>query len=157
MSQVEKRSYSRDFKLQAVKRLEAGESISALSEELSVKRTKLYRWRGIVRRDGKKAFPGHGGRRSKAELLARELDAFSRKVVGWALENHLTAALALGALEMALKDRNVVPGELVHHTDRGVQYACGDYIGRLEAAGIQPSMSLTCSPKTRPFETGVFS
>jgi putative transposase len=73
--------------------------------------------------------------------LAVVLDGFSRKAVGWALENHLTAGLALGALEMALRDREVSPGELIHHTDRGVQYACGDYIARLEAAGIQPSMS----------------
>jgi len=73
--------------------------------------------------------------------LAVVLDAFSRKVVGWALENHMTAALALGALDMALRARDIAPGELIHHTDRGVQYACGDYIARLEAAGIQPSMS----------------
>ena len=73
--------------------------------------------------------------------LAVVLDAFSRKVVGWALEDHLTAHLALGALKMALRDRNIVAGELVHHTDQGVQYACGDYISRLQAAGIQPSMS----------------
>ena len=72
MSQVEKRSYSRDFKLQAVKRLESGESSSALSAELGVKRTKLYHWRDLVRRDGEKAFPGKPGRRSKTELLVRE-------------------------------------------------------------------------------------
>jgi transposase InsO family protein len=73
--------------------------------------------------------------------LAVVLDAFSRKVVGWSLESSLTANLALGALEMALRDRDIVAGELVHHTDQGVQYACGDYIARLQAAGIQPSMS----------------
>jgi len=73
--------------------------------------------------------------------LAVVLDAFSRKVVGRALENSLTANLALGALEMALRSRKIVAGELVHHTDQGVQYACGDYITRLQAAGIQPSMS----------------
>jgi len=73
--------------------------------------------------------------------LAVVLDGFSRKVVGWALENHMTAMLPLGALDMALRERDIVPGELIHHTDRGVQYACGDYIARLEAAGIQPSMS----------------
>jgi putative transposase len=73
--------------------------------------------------------------------LAVVLDAFSRKVVGWALENYLTASLALSALEMALCSRKIVPGELVHHTDQGVQYACGDYITRLQDAGIQPSMS----------------
>jgi putative transposase len=73
--------------------------------------------------------------------LAVVLDAFSRKVVGWALENYLMASLALSALEMALCSREIVPGELIHHTDQGVQYACGDYITRLQAAGIQPSMS----------------
>jgi transposase InsO family protein len=73
--------------------------------------------------------------------LAVVLDGFSRKVIGWALENHMTANLALSALDMALRDRDIVAGELIHHTDRGVQYACGDYIARLEAAGIQPSMS----------------
>jgi putative transposase len=73
--------------------------------------------------------------------LAVVLDAFSRKVVGWALENYLTASLALRALEMALCNRKIVAGELVHHTDQGVQYACGDYVTSLQAAGIQPSMS----------------
>ena len=73
--------------------------------------------------------------------LAVILDAFSRKVVGWAMADHLRAELALAALEMALTGRKPAPGALVHHTDRGVQYACGDYIARLEAAGIQPSMS----------------
>jgi transposase InsO family protein len=74
-------------------------------------------------------------------FLAVILDAFSRKVVGWAMAEHLRAALALEALEMALAGREVMAGGLVHHSDRGVQYACGDYIARLEAAGIQPSMS----------------
>jgi putative transposase len=73
--------------------------------------------------------------------LAVILDAFSRKVVGWALADTLKASLALEALEMALDSREVVRGGLVHHSDRGVQYACGDYIDRLEAAGVQPSMS----------------
>jgi putative transposase len=73
--------------------------------------------------------------------LAVILDAFSRKVVGWAMADHLQASLALEALEMALQSRTVIPGGLVHHSDRGVQYACGDYIARLEAYGIQPSMS----------------
>jgi len=72
MSQLEKRSFSREVKLRAVQRMEAGESSSSLSVELGVKRTMLYRWRDRVRRDGEKAFPGTGGRRSKAELLARE-------------------------------------------------------------------------------------
>jgi putative transposase len=72
--------------------------------------------------------------------LAVILDAFSRKVVGWALADHLRAELALEALEMALAARRPAPG-LIHHSDRGIQYACGDYIARLQAAAIQPSMS----------------
>jgi len=78
--------------------------------------------------------------------LAVVLDAFSRKVVGWALADHLQARLALDALQMALDRREVIPGGLVHHSDRGVQYACGDYIRRLEAHGIQPSMSRAGCP-----------
>jgi putative transposase len=78
--------------------------------------------------------------------LAVILDAFSRKVVGWAMADHLRASLALDALEMALASREVVVGGLVHHSDRGIQYACGDYIARLEAAGIQPSMSRAGCP-----------
>lgn len=78
--------------------------------------------------------------------LAVVLDAFSRKVIGWAMEDHLRAELALSALTMALESRTVIRNGLVHHSDRGVQYACGDYIARLEAAGIQPSMSRVACP-----------
>jgi transposase InsO family protein len=78
--------------------------------------------------------------------LAVILDGFSRKVVGWAMADHLRAELALDALAMALERRTVIPGALVHHSDRGIQYACGDYIVRLEAAGIVPSMSRTGCP-----------
>ena len=78
--------------------------------------------------------------------LAVVLDAFSRRVVGWAMETHLRANLALEALDMALLAREVIPGGLVHHSDRGVQYACGDYILRLQAHGIVPSMSRVACP-----------
>jgi transposase InsO family protein len=78
--------------------------------------------------------------------LAVILDVFSRKVVGWAMEDHLQASLALEALEMALASRKVLRGGLVHHSDRGVQYACGDYVARLEQAGITPSMSRAGCP-----------
>jgi len=73
--------------------------------------------------------------------LAVVLDAFSRKVVGWALADHLAASLALEALRMALANRRPPPGELVHHSDRGVQYACADYTQALEDATVIPSMS----------------
>ena len=78
--------------------------------------------------------------------LAVILDAFSRRAIGWAMAEHLETSLTLAALEMALTSRDVTPGLLVHHSDRGVQYACRDYIGRLEAHGIQPSMSKVGCP-----------
>jgi transposase InsO family protein len=79
-------------------------------------------------------------------FLAIVLDAFSRRVLGWALEGHLQASLALAALEMALAARRPGPGTLIHHSDRGVQYACAAYAARLAEHGIQPSMSRVGSP-----------
>src|SRR3979490_771542 len=79
-------------------------------------------------------------------FLAIVLDAFSRRVVGWALETHLQASLATAALTMALVSRKPAPGSLIHHSDRGVQYACSDYAAVLEAHGIQPSMSRVGNP-----------
>jgi putative transposase len=58
----------------------------------------------------------------------------------------LDATLALTALHMALAHRAVVPGALVHHSDRGVQYACSDYVGLLESRGIIASMSRIACP-----------
>ncbi len=78
--------------------------------------------------------------------LAVVLDAFSRRAIGWSMAPHLQASLALAALDMALSKREVVPGGLIHHSDRGVQYACAEYVGRLDAAGIQPSMSRPACP-----------
>ena len=72
--------------------------------------------------------------------LAVILDAFSRKVVGWALRDHMRTELTLEALEMALATRDVTPG-LVHHTDQGVQYACPAYIEKLQSLEMQPSQS----------------
>lgn len=78
--------------------------------------------------------------------LAVVLDAYSRRVIGWALETHLQASLATAALEMALTVRQPPPGSLVHHSDRGVQYACVDYAVLLQKHGIQPSMSRVGNP-----------
>lgn len=78
--------------------------------------------------------------------LAIVLDAFSRRVVGWALETHLQASLATAALAMALAARRPPHGSLIHHSDRGVQYACGDYAALLLAHGIQASMSRVGNP-----------
>jgi len=79
-------------------------------------------------------------------FLAVVLDAHSRRVVGWALEAHLRASLAITALQMALHTRRPAPGSLLHHSDRGVQYACREYTGLLEAHDIQPSMSRIGNP-----------
>lgn len=78
--------------------------------------------------------------------LAVVLDAFSRRVIGWALETHLQASLAVAALEMALAARRPAPNSLIHHSDRGVQYACSDYSALLAAHKIQPSMSRIANP-----------
>ena len=85
--------------------------------------------------------------RLKAEFvyLAVILDAFSRKVVGWALDRTLASRLAIAALEHAIAQRQPRPG-LVHHSDRGLQYARGDYVAVLEKYGIVPSMSRPANP-----------
>ena len=72
--------------------------------------------------------------------LAVLLDAFSRSCLGWALQRSLEAGLVLEALRMALKQRHPRSG-LVHHSDRGVQYASKDYIDQLDEHGIGISMS----------------
>jgi len=77
--------------------------------------------------------------------LAVILDAFSRRVVGWALDRTLEAKLAIQALRQAVGQRCPQPG-LVHHSDRGVQYACGDYTDVLKAHGITISMSRRGNP-----------
>jgi transposase InsO family protein len=77
--------------------------------------------------------------------LAVILDAFSRRVVGWALSRHIDAALTLTALRMAIAGRSVAPG-LVHHSDRGVQYACDEYIALLNEHHFTISMSRKGNP-----------
>jgi transposase InsO family protein len=72
--------------------------------------------------------------------LATVLDLASRRVVGWAMRDTLEAELAISALCMALGARQPAPG-LLHHSDRGVQYACTDYRALLDAHGLVASMS----------------
>ena len=72
--------------------------------------------------------------------LAVLIDLFSRRVVGWAMSEHLTTALPLAALEMARQSRRPPPG-LLHHSDRGSQYASGRYQRVLASMGALPSMS----------------
>lgn len=77
--------------------------------------------------------------------LAAILDAFSRKVVGWAFSRWIDTTLTLQALERALASRSVTPG-LIHHSDRGVQYASGAYVARLRAHGVRISMAAVGNP-----------
>jgi len=77
--------------------------------------------------------------------LAVVLDAYSRKVVGWALSPRLFTALPKAALVAALEARQP-PRGLIHHSDRGVQYASHEYVQVLEGHGIIPSMSRPANP-----------
>jgi len=77
--------------------------------------------------------------------LAVVLDAFSRRVIGWALDRHLEDDLAIAALEMAFR-RRTPPEGLTHHSDRGVQYASNDYTGLLKEHGVRVSMSRSGNP-----------
>ena len=77
--------------------------------------------------------------------LAVILDAYSRKVVGWELAGTLVARLPIAALEKAIVERKPPPG-LVHHSDRGVQYASGDYVRILSKHQMIPSMSRPANP-----------
>ena len=77
--------------------------------------------------------------------LAVLVDAYSRRCIGWSLGRTLEAELTLEALRMALAKRDVGPA-LVHHSDRGVQYASGDYTKLLQQHGISISMSRKANP-----------
>ena len=83
--------------------------------------------------------------REEFVYLAVLLDAFSRRVIGWALGRTLEAELALSALRMALRQREPGPG-LVHHSDRGIQYAAHDYTDLLKEHNIRISMSRRGNP-----------
>jgi putative transposase len=78
--------------------------------------------------------------------LAVILDAFSRKAVGWAFEAHLDASLAVEALDRAIATRKPPRASLIHHSDRGVQYASIEYRQRLADHLITPSMSRPGNP-----------
>lgn len=75
--------------------------------------------------------------------LAVVLDAYSRKAIGWALGQRIDTQLTLAALLMAINQRGA---PLYHHSDRGVQYACADYVALLVSHRVQISMSRTGNP-----------
>jgi putative transposase len=83
--------------------------------------------------------------------LAVVLDAFSRRVLGWELSRRIDTALTLSALRMAISDRKPTAGRLIHHSDRGVQYASKDYIDLLGEHGTTVSMSRRATPQDNAF------
>lgn len=87
--------------------------------------------------------------------LAVILDVFSRKVVGWALSKSLKHSITVGALKMALEQRQPSPG-LIHHSDRGVQYACTEYIQILQDKRIDISMSAKGNPYHNAYAESFF-
>ncbi len=79
--------------------------------------------------------------RGEFVYLAVVLDAYSRKVIGWELGRTLETRLPLAALEAAIASRKPESSGLVHHSDRGTQYASNEYVRRLEACGAHLSMA----------------
>jgi putative transposase len=77
--------------------------------------------------------------------LATELDLYSHRIVGWSLSSRMSRHLVLDALALAVGRRRPEPG-LIHHSDRGVQYACGDFQKALKRYGMVPSMSRKGDP-----------
>lgn len=84
--------------------------------------------------------------------LAAIIDIFSRKCIGWALGRDINTLLTLSALSMAISRRKVLEFvNLIHHSDRGVQYASGEYVEMLENHGIEISMSRSGNPYDNAF------
>jgi putative transposase len=77
--------------------------------------------------------------------LAALLDRYSRKVIGWAISKRIDAELCLAALKIALDTRKP-PAGCIHHSDRGVQYACHEYVAMLKGGNMKISMSRTGNP-----------
>lgn len=83
-------------------------------------------------------------------FLAVVIDRYSRKVIGWSLDRTLAARVAVTALRQAVTRRQPPPA-VVHHSDRGVQYACSDYVAELKANHMVPSMSRPANPYDNAF------
>ena len=149
MSNHRMRVFSTTFKEDVVRRLESGEALAAVSKELGIARKLLYEWRWAWRRHGAAGLNRRSRTRggAAAEDRAVVMDAFSRKVVGWALADHLQASLPLEALDKAIASRGSSLKDLIHHSDRGVQYACRDYALRLSQIGAHASMSRPGTPQ----------
>jgi putative transposase len=83
-------------------------------------------------------------------FLAVILDVFSRRVIGWALAKRISHELTVAALRMALQIRQPLPG-FIHHSDKGLQYACEAYVSLLQKHGARISMSATGCPEENAY------
>jgi transposase InsO family protein len=92
--------------------------------------------------------------RSGFTYLAAIIDAFSRRIVGYCLAKTLAAEIALNALKMAIKERNT--DDLIHHSDKGIQYCCSEYINLLKENNIKISMSAKGMPVENAFSESFF-
>ncbi len=107
-----------DFKREAVQMMIDGHSASSVAKNLGIGNTNLlYRW--------------------KTEIL---MDLYSRKIIGWSIELRMDESLVITVLKQAITARQPLP-DLIHHTDRGGQYASIEYRAMLTRAQIQQSMS----------------
>ena len=128
-----RKKHSEEFKREAVRLLETrGErTVADVAGSLGVAENLLHAW--------KKKF-GSAAEQLRKERGGETPDLYSRRVVGWALRKSLNRDLAVSTLEHALACRRPLPG-LVHHTDRGCQYASAEYRALLERHGAACSMS----------------
>jgi putative transposase len=89
--------------------------------------------------------------------LAAIMDVYSRKCIGWELNRRMDAIMALNALDMAIEQRAPLGfAELIHHSDRGVQYASHAYVARLQALSIKISMTETGNPRENAYAESFF-
>src|SRR5579871_4223352 len=88
--------------------------------------------------------------RTEFVYLAVVIDRFSRKAVGWSLDRKLAATVTVNALQHAITNRQPPPG-VIHHSDRGIQYSCSEYVQLLKDNGMVPSMSRPANPYDNAF------
>jgi transposase InsO family protein len=129
-----RRTYTPEFKAEAAKLVtEQGYSVAEAARSLGISENLICNWKQALRNKGADAFPGQG------KLPAVE-DLYSRRVVGWAMAEHMESRLVVDALGWAVQRR--LPGAgLLAHSDRGSQYAGEHYQRLLAAHGITCSMS----------------
>ena len=138
---MERRKFTREFKLEAVRLIkQRGVSYAQASQDLSVHQSQLRSWVKAFADDPQHAFPGQGQMKPEQIEIARlkreviklkaERDIFSRRVVGWSMSAEMTAQFVTDALVMAIWRRGK-PDALLHHSDRGSQ-------GGLKRSSQQP-------------------